>query len=274
MFEIEVEVIRLIPTARRFQSFIVLRSFITFTMPIRSSKTLASTVNHSCAVLGPSTSRSTLTRLPRRHLSTPIPKSSPKPPSPTPSPQTLSPSSRLHRYLPQLTNLSERTNVPIPSLAISFLVLHELTAIVPLVGLYYLLKAFGAGAALMAWIVGMMDSKGTASGDVGNGQEGEDGDTGGRGFLQRKVREWYEEGAKRAERVGKRYGILGYEKEVSQGVDTKDDGDSRDKSLREMQVVRGRGLSEQLANAISAYILVKVCLRLVCCRVYFIADDE
>ena len=50
------------------------------------------------------------------------------------APPQLPSSPRLARYFPRLHALHLQTGVPLSSLAISFLILHELTALIPLVG--------------------------------------------------------------------------------------------------------------------------------------------
>lgn len=125
--------------------------------------------------------------------------------------------SKLQTYAPRLHALSTRTGVPLPTLAVSFLVLHELTAIVPVVGFYYLFSAIGAGAGLVGWI---------ASASEGEGDES---------WWRKLLGEWYDEGRTRAEKVGKKYGLLGYDEEGA-----------------------GANAGAAVANAVAAYVVVKV----------------
>lgn len=90
----------------------------------------------------------------------------------------------------------------------------------------------------------------TRDGEAGGGGEGGKG-AGWRGW----VGEWYEEGEKRVEKVGKRYGILGYIK-----VEKGDEGDGTLLQVR-TQREKGSGAAEKVADAISAYVLVKACTR-------------
>ncbi|TXT13370.1 hypothetical protein VHUM_00737 [Vanrija humicola] len=164
----------------------------------------------------------------------------PTPPAPSSSPTALSP--RLQRYAPRLAQLAARTGVPLPSLAVSFLVLHELTAVLPVVLLYYVFSALGAGAAVVAWLAGDKDA---AAHWAAEGREGASGTDDGERTWTHKVHEWYREGLGRAERVGRRYGLLGYDK------GSKGDGTSA-----------GAGASAAVADAVAAYVVVKALLPL------------
>ncbi|GMK57762.1 hypothetical protein CspeluHIS016_0405960 [Cutaneotrichosporon spelunceum] len=134
--------------------------------------------------------------------------------------------SKLSAYAPTLARLSARTGVPLPSLLASFLVLHELTALVPLVLVFYLFSALGAGAAFLNYLHAM--AKKTTGEDV----------AGPWASMAHVTREWYDEGAARVERVGRRYGLFGFEKgsEVS-GM--------------------GREAAGTVADAVAAYVVVK-----------------
>ena len=151
-----------------------------------------------------------------------------------PSPQIEDPltppvhSSRLFHNLPRLRTLANRTGVPLPSLGISFLILHEVTAFVPLVAFFFVFQALGAGAGLVAWIASVASQ--TEDGGVA---------------WKQWVGGWYEEGQKRVERVGARYGVLGYEKVVHH----------QDSIKRETKPSMA---AEKVANAIAAYVTVKV----------------
>ena len=89
-----------------------------------------------------------------------------------------------------LSKISKRTKTPLPSLVVSFALLHELTAIVPLVGLFFLARYAGVGER----VTGMLDSESHG------------------GWIWEKFHSYTEEGEKWAERVGRRYGFWGYEK--------------------------------------------------------------
>ncbi|KAK7045520.1 hypothetical protein VNI00_007352 [Paramarasmius palmivorus] len=95
------------------------------------------------------------------------------------------------QYRQALKSISERTGAPLPALIVSFGVLHEATAIVPLVGVFYGAKAMGVGE-------GLVDAlKDTDTESV---------------WWKGKAREWIEEGEERVDRVGRRYGWFGYSK--------------------------------------------------------------
>jgi hypothetical protein len=93
-------------------------------------------------------------------------------------------------YKDALKSLSVRTGAPLSSLVISFGVLHEITAIVPLIGIFYGAKSLGVGESLVNSIV-----------------ESDPSDS---GVIRNQCRVWVHEGEAWAERVGRRYGIFGF----------------------------------------------------------------
>ena len=98
-------------------------------------------------------------------------------------------------YKEALQALSARTKTPLPSLILSFAVLHELTALVPLVGVFYGAKTFGVGEKVVSTVV----DDGAADGEYG--------------WARAKFKNWVEEGESWAGRVGRRYGVFGFEKD-------------------------------------------------------------
>lgn len=64
---------------------------------------------------------------------------------------------------------------------------------------------------------------------------------------------WYEEGEKRVERVGKRYGILGYDKTSKPTGETIGEEDS----AFDLDI-SGSTAAQRVADAIAAYVVVKV----------------
>lgn len=68
------------------------------------------------------------------------------------------------------------------------------------------------------------------------------------------VRDWYQEGIKRVDRIGKKYGVLGYEKQNA-GEDGAA-GPMQDLTAR----TTGAGAAEKVADAVAAYVLVKALL--------------
>lgn len=84
-----------------------------------------------------------------------------------------------------------------------------------------------------------------------------------------KIGEWFLEGEKRVEKVGRKYGILGYDKvgraagsEVGQEIHEEQEGIADDAHQLAVHA-QGSGAAEKVANAISAYVLVKVSASLV-----------
>lgn len=92
-------------------------------------------------------------------------------------------------YKDALKAFSARTGSPLSSLLVSFAVLHEITAVAPLVGIFYGAKALGVGERVVGSVV--------------------DGPTEG-GYIREQCRTLVQEGEGWAERVGRRYGIWGF----------------------------------------------------------------
>ncbi|KDQ17066.1 hypothetical protein BOTBODRAFT_106335 [Botryobasidium botryosum FD-172 SS1] len=138
-------------------------------------------------------------------------------------------------YAQALAALSARTKTPLPSLVASFAILHELTAIVPLVGFFFCARAGGVGERVVHAVRTHTDV--AATGD----QQGESE----RSWATIKAREWLDDGERWAGRVGRRYGIWGFEK-----------GAAVDPSNQEV----GVKVAGDVANAVLAYGLTKAIL--------------
>lgn len=130
-------------------------------------------------------------------------------------------------YKDALKSLSARTGAPLPSLIVSFGLLHEITAIVPLVGVFYGARTLGIGESV---INSIKYSQSYSTDDVH--------------WIREKSREWVDEGDRWAGRLGRRYGILGFEKQPPGTV-----AESTETSSR---------VSGDVANAIFAYGVTKV----------------
>ena len=147
-------------------------------------------------------------------------------------------SGRFAAYRKRLAAISARTGAPLPSLVLSFGILHEITAVVPLVCFFYGARASGIGERVVSAIV--EDGKVNNSRSLEGPRHLE--------YAKQKMRAWLQEGDRWAIRVGRRYGIFGYEKREA---GTKDD-------VEEMTKVSGH-LAGDVANAVLAYGLTKVC---------------
>lgn len=84
---------------------------------------------------------------------------------------------------------------------ISFAVLHELTAVVPLIGIFFAAKYAGVGERLVTMM--KRDSPAVPESETS---------TGGGSWLSIKTKEYLDEGEAWASRVGRRYGWWGYRK--------------------------------------------------------------
>ncbi|KIO32136.1 hypothetical protein M407DRAFT_115561 [Tulasnella calospora MUT 4182] len=147
-------------------------------------------------------------------------------------------------YLDALNKISARTRTPLPSLVLSFAVLHEITAVVPLFGFFFGAKYLGVGEQVAS---SAREGKNTPNPDPA-AIETTSSNRKRAGFLHAKMGEYLEEGEKWAGRVGRRYGWWGYEKGAP--------ADSVPKSELE-----GR-LAGDVANAVAAYALTKAILPL------------
>ncbi|KAF9228430.1 hypothetical protein BS17DRAFT_773701 [Gyrodon lividus] len=128
-------------------------------------------------------------------------------------------------YRNALTALSARTGTPLPSLIFSFAVLHELTAIAPLVGVFFTARGLGVGERIVNQFLDHPKDDQPL------------------GWMSRQFTQWADEGEQWAGRVGRRYGIFGFEKGQSA-----DQGDTHRLSGK---------LAGDVANAVLAYGAVK-----------------
>jgi Hypothetical protein FLILHELTA len=156
-------------------------------------------------------------------------------------------SSSFAPYRNALKAISLRTGTPLSTLIISFGILHELTAIAPLVGIFYGSRALGIGERAVNIMVREDPEEG--------------GGGGGLGWLRGKFRGWVEEGDRWAKRVGTRYGIFGFPKSPSSPPNP---GQHQNESARESSGDNGASqrVSERIAgdvaNAVVAYAITKV----------------
>lgn len=158
--------------------------------------------------------------------------------TPPPAKPPPGPSSRFAPYRHALQTLSARTGTALPSLVVSFAVLHEVTALVPIVGFFFGARALGVGERVVQAITAeKSDAEANASST----------------WVKEKGKEWVKEGEQWAQRVGRRYGVFGYEKrDRTRELD----------SAADMATYNDRDVSSRLAgdaaNAILAYGLTKV----------------
>jgi hypothetical protein len=137
-------------------------------------------------------------------------------------------------YRNALASLAVRTGTPLPSLIVSFAILHEITAIVPLAGLFFGAKYLGVGERLVEYIRAETHTDVAPSDQPLTTK-----------WAQR-VETWVGEGEAWAERVGRRYGLFGYPK-MSKSVGSEP-----------TEGERGPGVAGDVANAVFAYTATKV----------------
>jgi len=119
-------------------------------------------------------------------------------------------------------------------LIISFAILHEITAIVPLAGIFFGAKYLGVGERLVGFVRAETHID-TASSDQTSTTE----------WARRRVGTWIDEGEVWAEKVGRRYGFFGYPK-PPKGV-----------KFEPTEGERGPGVAGDVANAVFAYTATK-----------------
>ncbi|GAA6018287.1 hypothetical protein JCM8202_001319 [Rhodotorula sphaerocarpa] len=175
----------------------------------------------------------------------------------TSSSSPAAPARRSSRLEPYLSALRARYPHADPrSLVVAFIVLHELTALVPLALLFGAFHYLGAGAALVAWVVEETATEGDAEEQRAGAGEG----------WKATARTWLEEAEAKAERVGRRYGLFGWEKESKAQHEERrrigaQEGTER---AREGGAVSKERLlvSGDVANAAAAYLVTKALLPL------------
>ncbi|KAI8454005.1 hypothetical protein BY996DRAFT_7121520, partial [Phakopsora pachyrhizi] len=160
-----------------------------------------------------------------------------------------SPSDLRARILSRYPELSKRD---IPSVTLSFLVLHELTAIVPLIVIFLILNSTGTGKTLYDYIQSTLLSIPAEEG-LNNDQDGDkqsqsrDGDL--LSVLRSKLTGVFEEGSRKIERLSQKYGQRG-SKEV------RSDGSNGVEHFKASEVVNGG----MVASGLVAYLFVKALL--------------
>ena len=107
-------------------------------------------------------------------------------------------------------------------------------------GFYFAFDALGAGQGLVAWIQGVRD---TAVDGVTMEEEVMHGDISDVGWKSWVARKW-DEGERRVEKVGRRYGIMGFEK-----GSTNREGDG---------ALTPSTAAGKVTNAAASYVVVKV----------------
>lgn len=115
--------------------------------------------------------------------------------------------SRFSSYMPRLNALASRTGVPLPSLIVSFAVLHELTAILPLLGLFWGFQVTGAGGRIIKGIKELAVEEHQQDAHQEEGSK-----SGWSGMARKKLVEWVIEGETRVDRIAAKYGWFGYDK--------------------------------------------------------------
>ena len=132
-------------------------------------------------------------------------------------------------YRDTLRKVSLRTGQPLPSLALSFAILHELTAIVPFIGIFFTSRALGIGER----VARMLQEHRPRPGDARHGT------------IEGYIRDKWEEGGEFGARLGSKYGWFGFEKGK--------------KPTEEQNALMRKQMASDLANVMFTYVSVKVC---------------
>ncbi|KAM0788208.1 hypothetical protein ACM66B_001366 [Microbotryomycetes sp. NB124-2] len=136
-------------------------------------------------------------------------------------------------------------NIDTPSLVASFLILHEVTAVVPLFVGFWTLKTLGVGAAVVGWIAAETPAD----------EE--------RGWLAMKTQEWMQQGQEQAAKIGRRYGVFGYSKETpEQRRERKQRQAEDEQNQNALPEHAGLAIGGDVANLVASYVAVKALLPL------------
>ncbi|KAK4050099.1 hypothetical protein OIV83_003670 [Microbotryomycetes sp. JL201] len=128
-----------------------------------------------------------------------------------------------------------------PSLVASFLILHELTAVIPLFAGFWTLKTLGVGAAVVGWIAAETTSEHQQP-----------------GWITVKTRQWIQQGQEQAETIGRRYGVFGYAKETpEQRIERKQKQADSSATQSSLQVEDRFDIGGDVANLVGSYVIVK-----------------
>ncbi|KAI0753468.1 hypothetical protein C8Q80DRAFT_1097271 [Daedaleopsis nitida] len=155
--------------------------------------------------------------------------------------------SKLAPYRQALAAISQRTRTPLPSLVVSFAILHELTAIVPVAGFFFGARALGVGEGIVGALAPRPGAESASTGITAQVRDS---------WMGERFREWMVEGEARAERVGRRYGWFGFEK-GSRAVALSPEEQST--HGQESVLVSGK-IAGDVANVVVAYALTKALL--------------
>ena len=142
------------------------------------------------------------------------------------------PTSKFAPYKAALEIVSNRTKTPLPSLIASFAILHEVTAIVPLISVFFFARSLGVGEQAVMFV----------RKEISEDREHR--------WIREKGSQWIDEGERWAAKVGKRYGIFGFSK-IPKGSDV---GEASHNDATVSHQVAG-----DVANAVLAYGVTKVC---------------
>ncbi|EIN06571.1 hypothetical protein PUNSTDRAFT_90226 [Punctularia strigosozonata HHB-11173 SS5] len=155
---------------------------------------------------------------------------------------------RFSPYKQALAALAARTGTPVSSLIVSFGILHELTAILPIAGFFYGARAFGVGDRLADPLRRLESEAGHArDAQISGGTEVKGAEVAVGDWATEKTREWVHDGGMWAERVGRRYGLFGFEKGSKPGEGP---------SLAQV----GPKIAGDVANVVIAYAATKALL--------------
>ena len=150
----------------------------------------------------------------------------------------------LQPYITQLK--SNYPSADVPSLVASFILLHELTAIVPLFAGFWACRVLGLGAGLVTW--------------AATSQQDEPSSSNNPSWAKDKLRAWVQRGELKAQRIGMRYGVFGYDKETREQRQErrKVEAEGRDSTALTAAPRPSPSISSDAANLVAAYIGVKV----------------
>lgn len=138
----------------------------------------------------------------------------------------------------QVRRIAHRNGTDPASMVVSFMILHEVTAVIPLLLLFWLLGLFGTGGAVMQWL---MDASATQTSSRAGSNESGTMDN-----ARAWLRSYIHEGMQRAERYGRKKGYFGFEK-----------GSTPDDVNVTSDTPNVQALAGTFANFVAAYAITK-----------------
>ncbi|KIY53124.1 hypothetical protein FISHEDRAFT_33814 [Fistulina hepatica ATCC 64428] len=147
-----------------------------------------------------------------------------------------------------LRGFAQRTGTPLAPLLVSFAVIHEITAVIPLIGVFYAARSAGVGESICNTI--LREDPSTASSPTDTSYIHRTSQ-----YLRHTAAAWIVEGDRWTASVGTHYGLFGYPK-----LSKEDRHKHKVDADPTQDVIPTRHMAGDVANAVVAYVIVKALL--------------